>query len=112
VAQCIVYLTLVTYKLTHETNSVLELIEKLVATHEHKTNLINELPIAFSEAIADIDNLIELEEERDVTELHEIISAQSDLMKHLMLKIFSSKSENNLDKQIESSLEFNSTHEE
>ncbi len=91
VAQYIVYLTLITYKLTNDTNCIVDLIEKL-ATNEHKANLINELPIAFTEAITDIDNLIELEDERDVTELHEMISAQSQLMKSLMIRTFSSKS--------------------
>jgi hypothetical protein len=91
VAQYIVYLNLITHKLTNDTNSVVDLIEKL-ATNEHKANLINELPIAFTEAITDIDNLIELEDERDVTQLQEMISAQSMLMKSLMIRTFSSKS--------------------
>ncbi|XP_054169284.1 F-box only protein 47-like [Oppia nitens] len=81
VAENLVYLTHIHYKITNTTNLVFKLIERL-AIGQHKFNLINELPIAFNEAVADIDGAIELEDERDVTELHEIIAAQSDLLKN------------------------------
>ncbi|CAG2123126.1 unnamed protein product, partial [Medioppia subpectinata] len=87
VAQKLVYLTLIEHKLTRSTKLVYKLIEKLCSS-EHKHKLMNELPIAFCEAVSEIDGAIDLEDERDITELHEIIAAQSDLMKNSLLNNF------------------------
>ncbi|CAG2177987.1 unnamed protein product, partial [Oppiella nova] len=93
VAQKLVYLTLIEHKLTKKTKIVYKMIEKLCSSGEHKHKLMNELPIAFCEAITDIDGAIELEDERDITELHEIIAAQSDLMKNSFLYNFDMSSQ-------------------
>ncbi|CAG2102562.1 unnamed protein product [Medioppia subpectinata] len=50
VAQKLVYLTLIEHKLTRSTKLVYKLIEKLCSS-EHKHKLMNELPIAFCEAV-------------------------------------------------------------
>lgn len=90
VAQKLVYLILVTHKLTKDTKTIFNLIERL-PFGEYKEKICNELSIAFTEAAVDIESAIELEDERDVTELHELFAANNDFMRHLMLKTFCNK---------------------
>lgn len=85
VAQHLVFLSVVAFKLEKETKAAYKMIERL-ATDAHKVSLYNEMPIAFSEAITEAENSIELEDERDVSEVHDIVDAESDLLKLYMIR--------------------------
>ena len=85
VAQTFVYLTLVSYKLQNkETKCVYFLIERF--QFEHKIQLYNEIPVAFCEAITEVENQMDLEDERDVTEVNLLIEANNSLLKNFMFR--------------------------
>ena len=84
-AQKLVFLSVVAFKLEKETKIVYKMIEKLTKNCQ-KVSLYNELPIAFSEAITEAENALELEEERDVSEVHDIVDANNDLLKFYMIR--------------------------
>ena len=85
VAQRLVYLSIVTLKLTKDSKIVYDLIEKL-AVNEHRINLYTEIPIAFKQAITDVENAIDIEEESDMSEISDIVDANNHLLKLYMLR--------------------------
>ena len=86
----IVYLTLVNFKLAHDVNSVYDIIEKLQRGLElnMKINLFEEITMAFSDVISDTQNLLEIEDERDVTAVEDFIRAENCLMNLFMVRHF------------------------
>ena len=84
-AQRLVYLSIVTLKLTKDSKIVYDLIEKL-AVNEHRINLYTEIPIAFKQAITDVENAIDIEEESDMSEISDIVDANNHLLKLYMLR--------------------------
>ena len=103
VANCIAYLTLISFKLKSNSNWILEILDDCCASEvdlELKRSLISEIPDAFNEALADIEHLVDVNDERDITELHDMMSAQTSFMRALLAKTYSFVVTSNQEKAI------------
>lgn len=88
VSNYICYLSVITYKFSHDLTSVVKLVDMLM--DDYGEELIEEITQSFTDIIYDVDTSNQ-EEDVEHLDINEIIESQIELIRLLLLRIFNLK---------------------